>query len=397
LRRAGRVPNLRLRSKASRRSVGRRAIGKFGSQTVFGTLSRYMGRQFLWSFAVLMAILIGVITLFEFIEMTRRAGEAPDAGLLIALELTVLKLPQTVELLFHFAVLFAAIYTFWRLTRNQELVVARAAGVSAWQFLLPIVAVAAAIGFVKILVVNPFGAAMVSRYDEISDRHLHGRTQILEIAAGSLWLRQETEGGSAIIHADRVQPDAFVLEDVTVFLFAGTGAEAYGGRLDARTAALEDGYWDMREVRVSLRDRQSRTLPAYRLTTDLTVETIADSFASPQSLSFWELPGFIETLQETGFPSVRHRLHYQSLLTQPLLFAAMVMFGAAFSLRHTRRGGTLLMIGGGVTTGFVLFVTIDVMTALGVAESVPIPLAAWTPALLSLFIGAALLLHFEDG
>jgi lipopolysaccharide export system permease protein len=37
------------------------------------------------------------------------------------------------------------------------------------------------------------------------------------------------------------------------------------------------------------------------------------------------------------------------------------------------------------------------MTALGVAESIPVPLAAWTPAFLSLFIGAALLLHFEDG
>jgi lipopolysaccharide export system permease protein len=361
---------------------------------VIKTFSRYMGRQFLWSFAVLLAILIGVISLFEFIEMTRRAGEA-NAGLLTALQLTVLKLPQTVELLFHFAILFAAIYTFWRLTRNQELVVARAAGVSAWQFLLPVIAVAAMIGFVKILMVNPLSAAMVSRYDEIANRQLEGRTQILEIAAGALWLRQEDGSGSAIIHANRVRPQAFVMEQVTVFLFEPDGR--YAGRVDADTAALADGFWQMRGVTVSERDQRSRDMAGYRLATDLTVDRIADSFASPQSLSFWELPRFIETLQETGFPSVRHQLHYQSLLTQPLLFAAMVMFGAAFSLRHTRRGGTLLMIGGGVVTGFVLFVTIDVMTALGVAESIPVPLAAWTPAFLSLFIGAALLLHFEDG
>ena len=362
---------------------------------MFGTLSRYVGRQFLMSFGVVLTILIGVITLFEFIEMTRRAGEADNAGLLVAVELTLLKLPQTVELLFHFAVLFAAIFSFWRLTHNQELVVARAAGVSAWQFLLPVIAAAALIGFVKILLVNPVGAAMLSRFDEMSNQYLDGRTQILEIAAGSLWLRQADENGSAMIHAERVAPDAFVLQGVTIFRF--DERERYAGRIDAETAALRNGVWDIRDARVSLRDRPADTVDRYEMPTDLTAETIIGSFAGPQTLSIWQLPTFIETLQETGFPSVRHRLHYQSLLTQPLLFAAMVMFGAAFSLRHTRRGGTVLMIGGGVITGFVLFVTVDVMTALGVAETIPVPLAAWTPAFLSLFIGAALLLHLEDG
>ena len=362
---------------------------------MFGTLSRYVGRQFLMSFAVVLAILIGVISLFEFIEMTRRAGEADDAGLLIAVELTLLKLPQTMELLFHFAVLFAAIFSFWRLTANQELVVARAAGVSAWQFLLPVIGAAAAIGFLKIMLVNPVGAAMLSRFDEMSSRHLDGRTQVLEITAGALWLRQEDDSGSAMIHAQRVRPDAFVLEGVTIFRF--DDSERYAGRIDAEVAALEDGFWDIRAARLSMHDAPTRELARYEMPTDLTAETIADSFAGPQTLSLWELPAFIETLQETGFPSVRHRLHYQSLLTQPLLFAAMVMFGAAFSLRHTRRGGTVLMVGGGVVTGFVLFVLVDVMTALGVAETIPVSLAAWTPAFLSLFIGAALLLHFEDG
>ena len=375
--------------------AGRRAEAATERQILFGTLSRYVGRQFLVSFAVVLAILIGVISLFEFIEMTRRAGEADDAGLLIAVELTLLKLPQTMELLFHFAVLFAAIFSFWRLTANQELVVARAAGVSAWQFLLPVIGAAAAIGFLKILLVNPVGAAMLSRFDEMSSRHLDGRTQILEITAGALWLRQEDDFGSAMIHAQRVRPDAFVLEGVTIFRF--DESERYAGRIDAEVAALEAGLWDIRAARLSMRDEPTQELARYEMPTDLTAETIADSFAGPQTLSFWELPAFIETLQETGFPSVRHRLHYQSLLTQPLLFAAMVMFGAAFSLRHTRRGGTVLMVGGGVVTGFVLFVLVDVMTALGVAETIPVSLAAWTPAFLSLFIGAALLLHFEDG
>ena len=236
---------------------------------------------------------------------------------------------------------------------------------------------------------------MLSRFDELSSRHLDGRTQVLEITPGALWLRQQDDGGSAMIHAQHVAPEAFVLQGVTIFRFDEAGL--FATRIDAASAALGDGFWDISDARLSERDQPTRTFDRYRMPTDLTAQTIADSFAGPETLSIWQLPAFIETLQETGFPSVRHRLHYQSLLAQPLLFAAMVMFGAAFSLRHTRRGGTVMMIGGGVVTGFVLFVMIDVMTALGVAETIPAALAAWTPAFLSLFIGAALLLHLEDG
>ena len=85
------------------------------------------------------------------------------------------------------------------------------------------------------------------------------------------------------------------------------------------------------------------------------------------------------------------------MLAQPVLLAAMVLFAATFSLRHTRRGGSLVMIGAGVLTGFILFVLNDVMLALGLAETIPVAMAAWLPAGISLLIGTSLLLHLEDG
>ena len=138
-------------------------------------------------------------------------------------------------------------------------------------------------------------------------------------------------------------------------------------------------------------------IASYRLETELTPEKIQESFASPQTLSFWDLPTFIDALEATGFSSVPQRLHYNALLAQPLLLSAMVLFAAAFALRQTRRGGTLVMAVSGVAAGFFIFVMTDVVMALGLSESIPVGMAAWMPAGVSLLIGTATLLHLEDG
>jgi lipopolysaccharide export system permease protein len=94
---------------------------------------------------------------------------------------------------------------------------------------------------------------------------------------------------------------------------------------------------------------------------------------------------------------LRHRLYFDALLARPLLFAAMVVIAASFSLRMQRRGGTGMMIAAGVGAGFVLYFLSDVVFALGLSATIPVSLAAWSPAGISCLLGVSLLLHLEDG
>jgi len=135
----------------------------------------------------------------------------------------------------------------------------------------------------------------------------------------------------------------------------------------------------------------------YWLATDLTLNKIQDSFARPETMSFWNLPGFINTLEKAGFSAVRHRLYWHSLLAAPFLMCAMVLIAASFTLRHSRRGGTSFVIAGGVMTGFVLYFFSDIVFALGLSDSIPVALAAWTPSGVATLLGLATLLHLEDG
>ncbi len=70
---------------------------------------------------------------------------------------------------------------------------------------------------------------------------------------------------------------------------------------------------------------------------------------------------------------------------------------ATFSLRLTRRGGTGLLLLGGLFAGFLLYFLTDVVRALGMSGSIPPLLAAWAPTVVFTLLGLAMLLHLEDG
>src|SRR5207244_1863047 len=101
------------------------------------TLSSYIGRQFFYSFGAVFLSLLALIFVFDLIELLRRTASREAVSFALNLEMALLKLPNTAQVMLPFAVLFGTMLTYWRLTRSQELVVARAAGVSVWQFLFP--------------------------------------------------------------------------------------------------------------------------------------------------------------------------------------------------------------------------------------------------------------------
>ena len=80
----------------------------------------------------MLAALAGLVGLFDFIELLRRAATKPDATFALVLQIAGLRLPYVTMQLLPFAVLLGGIVAFWRLTRSSELIVARASGVSAW-------------------------------------------------------------------------------------------------------------------------------------------------------------------------------------------------------------------------------------------------------------------------
>jgi lipopolysaccharide export system permease protein len=359
------------------------------------TLSAYIGRQFAVRFGAVLLALTALVYLLDTIEMLRRASTRQEVTLPIVLQLSLLKLPQLIQEMIPFVVLFTTMLTFWRLSRSHELTVVRAAGISVWQFLLPALAIALLIGGFRLAVLNPVGAVLYASYEQTESKLFRGRTSLLAVAQSGFWLRQTDGRSNAVIHAQRVSSQEMELYEVIIFQYENP--DRFVGRIDAAAARLEPGAWLLKDARISAPDRAAHFEPTYRLPTDMTLERIQESFASPETISFWELPAFIRVLENAGFSAVRHRLYWHRLLAGPLLLFAMVLLAATFSLRPPRRGGTLMLVVAGIAAGFLLYFISNLVAALGQNASIPVALAAWTPAGVSTLVAVTLLLHLEDG
>ena len=361
----------------------------------FSLLFRYFSRQFLLWFGVLLAILLMIVLVIDTVELLRRAAGKPEVTVGVVMRMALLKLPGVGQQMVPFVMLFAGMFTFWRFTRSNELVVARAAGISVWQFLAPVLFCAFAIGALKVTVINPLSSTLLAEYNRLEDYNLRRHTSVFDVTHTGLWVRQGAEDDKYMIHADTVVPGNGELRRVMVFHFADH--DRYLSRLDSPSARLVPGHWIVRDGILREPNRPPRPVSETDIPTELTLERIEENFAPPETISFWELPRFIRIMESTGFSAIRHQLHYQSLLSQPFLYCAMVLLAATFSLRQARRGGTLWMVTGGLVTGFALFIATDIALTLGISETIPVTLAAWSPALISMLLGITALLYLEDG
>ena len=371
------------------------------------TLGTYIARRFLGIALGTFGAVFCLIVVIDLVELLREnsAGRADFADLV---GLALLRAPEITVTTAPFTVLLAAMACFGLMARTSELVVTRAAGVSVWRLLIPAGLVALGLGTFVVTAWNPMAAAFSERYETLEERYFKEGESRLTFVGGGLWLRQGGPEGQTVIHAQGASGTGERLWAVSVFRF--DAEDRLVRRVEARSAVLEPGAWRLHGARrwqlgsvdvrsagqsgVVTRPERAETL---RIPTDLTPERIQESFAPPRTISFWALPGFISVLEEAGFSAVRHRLHWQGLVALPVAFVAMVLIGAAFTMRHARQGGGGYMMLGCALSGFAYFFISDLATALGSSGAVPVAIAAWAPPAAAVLFALGLLLHLEDG
>ncbi|MCF4164449.1 LPS export ABC transporter permease LptG [Zavarzinia compransoris] len=358
----------------------------------------YMMRRFLSGLVLVYLPVLALIYMIDLLELTRRASRVTnvEADFLTLVQMSAMKLPGLAAMALPFACLFGGMWTFARMTRSNELIIARAAGLSVWQFLAPPMMVALLLGIFTVGIVNPWSSALNYHYRQLEAFYIKGTSSSLStVTESGLWLRQADKDGSAVIHALSASDGGLRLSAVVVFMFDPD--EGFQRRIEAFSAKFDGDVWTLSDAWVIEPDHQPQAVPVYRLATNLHPEDIQQSLANPDSVSFWAIPQFAQRLEAAGFSSTRYLIQWHSLASMPLVLCAMVLVAATVSLRHSRRGGVAALISLGGVAGFALFVVSDIARALGIAESVPILLAAWGPAVAATLVGIALLFHLEDG
>lgn len=363
---------------------------------LFSTLSRYVCRNFTIAFLGVVSIFFFIASAIEFSEIERVYAGKGKVGYLTGLKIAVLKAPYILEQVLPFLVFTAALFVFWRFNRNSEITITRAAGISIWQFVFPIVLLALSFGALDLFIFNDFATDMVDKRAKIQDKYKKRKKGGVKLTPSGLWLREAvSENHQVIYRVGRVDLAKGELHDITLYNFEDE--DRFTGRIDAATGTLTSDKITLQGVWSAEKFKQAVPFPSLDVPTTLTLENIKSTGINNSMLSFLELPAYIELLEVSGLNSVDYTMYFHSMIGRAFWAGAMILLAAAFSMRPVRSGQTLAMLLIALLSSFALYFFRDFTYALGTSGVLSTGFAAALPPLLTALLGATLLLYQEDG
>ena len=280
------------------------------------------------------------------------------------------------------------------LNRRYELVIARSAGISAWQFLMPICVASLFIGMSTITIFNPLAARALA-YSQELENAFSGSAPSRFSREPTPWIRQRLDDGAMIIGAQQTARNGLLLGGAVFMSIDKDGTIA--DRIDAKRAELVPGKWILTDATRYRRDEGVEKLPSLELPSTLRPELVEETMAFPETVAIYDLPRKMLAARSFGLSGNEYGMHFHSLTALPILLVAMTLVAATVSMRFARMGQSATMILSGVVAGFLLYVVTVLAKSFGSAGFVPPVVAAWSPVVVAMFFGVTFLLYKEDG
>lgn len=362
-------------------------------------LGRYITRQFLFNFFVVFMGIVGVILMFDTIEALRRVSGREDITLWFTVQYAVTRVTKTVEIVIPFVLMVAAMITFWRLSKNNEFVIMRAAGVSIFGFLRPLMIATFLLGVINVTMFNPLAAKMFEWHEVLSFRLQSRNPNAMLFSSKGLWIRESLEAGQVLLiqakNLHREEDGTIWMRDINITELderaqINKSYEAYFATLDGHT-------FNLKNVKVLVGGEPVQSLDGYSYETTIDAQRIKDNFIEPEAISFWRLPDTIRFYEHAGFSARRHLMRFINLLISPLLLIGMLMLAAVFMLQNTLRGSAIMLrVVISIVAGFTFYFASQVVFAFGLNGYIPIWLAVSAPTMIIILISTSLLIQSDE-
>ena len=377
------------------------------------TLSYYISRNFIFFTSLVFGLFFVLIFFVDVLELLRKAS-GKEIPISTILEMVVLKMPLVLQQILPFIIMLGSSLTYSSLAKRSELVVIRSSGISGVEFLLPAAVTALLCGIIVICLLSPLSAAMISRFKLLEAKYLENKQSNIAVSDSGVWIRQKElyddqklseedlkSKNDFIIHAKQIsktinadKEELINLNQVMVLVYNPSSEFLY--RIDADSAFLEGAKLRIPNPKITYDNAVTERKPEINLYTNLIQDDIDNGFPEPEEISFWHLKDFIQRISLSGFSTIKHNMAWQKYLSLPFLYFAMAVIGAVFSLKSARHSNFGISVFITIATGFIIYFTSNLIFSLGLSGSLPIPISAWVPVLLTLILGAIFLIQFEE-
>ena len=355
------------------------------------TIAWYTARMFLIRTA---AFLIGLIVILESLDLLGESGKilaVAGNGEADLWTYVSLRVPQLVQLFLPFSVLLATLVTLATLNQNSEVVIFKAAGISAHQILAPLIIAALGIAIGN-FVFNERVTTRATQTLKAWQENDYRKVAAARKPVAESWVR----GGDDLFRAAGVAGtgNATVLSGVTIY---DRDDNKLMRVVMADTARPVAGGWQLTAARVFDVTRGTLTpLPAMDFASTVVPRQFTTTSINPAYIALWDLWPQIGEQRAAGKSVDTLVAAAWHKISGPLSTVLMPLLGAVAAFGLARSGRLFVRAVIGMFLGFAFFVADNFMLAMGNFGTVPPLMAAWAPFLLFFLIGEAVLLRTEE-
>jgi LPS export ABC transporter permease LptF/LPS export ABC transporter permease LptG len=369
-------------------------------------LDLYVSRLYLSIFLLAFGALVGIFYISTLIDLADKllGGVAP-VGLL--LRYFYFATPQFVYYIIPMAALVSTLVTVGLLTRNSELIVMRACGISLYRSALPL-----------LLFAILFSGTLFELQERVladSNREaarLNGIIRGYPMQTFGVMNRQWIIGRSGdLYHYEFFDPRANQFSQLSMFHVNDSG-----WKLDSLTyakhAALEkrggadgqpvlmwvarDGWAREFSTSKATRRRAERPLVKYTPFAERAISLEPPAYFKTEDpeadrMTYGQLKQYIGELQASGYRVVPYMVQLQRKVAFPFVTLIMTLLAVPFAVT-TGRSGAIYGVGAGIVLALVYWTMLSLFGALGAGGSISPMLAAWAPNILFGAAAAYLLL-----
>ena len=341
----------------------------------------YIASIFLKNLFYISLIFLGLTFILNFFEELK-FFESYDVGIRYPILLTFLNSPSILFELFPFIFLIAVKFFYIHLNEKNELEIFRNHGIDNLKVLSLLSVCTFISGVLILLIFYTFSSNLKNHYLNLKNKFSSENEYLAVVNENGLWIKEEINGTSNIIHAKKFNKNK--IEDITITQFISATNNI--NIITAKNADISSKNWLLNKVKVVDKLSSSNKYENISYTSSFDGEIISNLFSNLNSLNIYQLNLLISNYSKIGYSTTDVNVHLNKLYSLPIFYLLMTILGLLIMMKFTFIKTKFFTIIVGVSVSVFVYYVNYFSSLFGANETIPIILSIWLPHLILFLI-----------
>lgn len=350
-------------------------------------IDRYLTREIIKYFCIILATIIGIYIIVDFFDETDIFLES-GLSFSSALFYFISKMP--IAEFIPACVLLSVLVAFGIMNKNNEIVALKSSGVSISYLLRSVLGTGVIFFFMVVVLSEAVIPITKSKAENIWSKEARKKSAAT-LKEKDIWIR----GDFSISHIRYFNSKDKTIQGVTLNIFDDKFNIIK--RIDSNKGGYRDGHWVLYDALEQELYEGGRIVSNKELvvTLDFSPDELGKVAVKSETMSVIDLYHYIKKIENAGYDATKYKVDFYAKIVFPFVCIIMCIAGTGISLRIISKESLPVNIVYGIGTAFIYWIFYSFCLSLGIGGMLNPLLAALIPNLLFLCFGIVTLLYAD--